>query len=73
MSTRRSSRGAGSVPLVPILLGLLALLDLEIEIRLLLDHFTLTSLVTALRSHPLATFTLLLLPSLWRHYGRDTP
>jgi hypothetical protein len=27
--------------------------------------------VTALRSHPLATVTLLLLPSLWRHYGRD--
>lgn len=66
MSTRRSSQGR--VPLVPLLLLLLALLDLETEIRILIDHFTITSLLTGLRSHLLATTTLLLLPSLWRHY-----
>jgi hypothetical protein len=47
---------------------LLALMDLQTEIRLLLDHFTFSTLVNAIRSHLLATTTLLLLPSLWRHY-----
>jgi hypothetical protein len=67
-----SSRGV-RVPVVPLLLLLLALLDLETELRLLLDHFTLTSLVVAIQNHLLATTTLLLLPSLWRIYQRQLP
>ena len=66
MNTQRSM--GARVPLVPILLMLLALMDLQTEIRLLLDHFTFSTLVNAIRSHLLATTTLLLLPSLWRHY-----
>jgi hypothetical protein len=67
-----SSRGV-RVPVVPLLLLLLALLDLETELRLLLDHFTITSLVVAIQNHLLATTTLLLLPSLWRTYQRQLP
>ncbi|MEX0588409.1 MAG: hypothetical protein WD136_04055 [Cyanobium sp.] len=56
-----------------MLLGLLALLDLRIELRLLWDHFTLASLAFALRSHPLAVAVLLLLPSLVKHYRSRRP
>jgi hypothetical protein len=52
------------------LLLLLALADLQIEFRILLDRFTFTSLITAIRSHPLAVAVLVLQPSLWRHYRR---
>lgn len=62
-SLHRSAR-----PLVPLLLGLLALLDLRQELLLLADHITLTALMNGLRSHPLAIAVLLLLPSLWRRY-----
>ena len=55
---------------VPMLLGLLALLDLRVELQLLADHFTLAALTEALRNHPLATAVLLLLPSLVSHYRR---
>ncbi|MFM7732849.1 MAG: hypothetical protein ACKO6F_05210 [Cyanobium sp.] len=58
------------LPLVPVLLLLLALADLQIEIRLLLDRFTITSLLTAISSHWLAVAVLLFQPSLWRHYRR---
>jgi hypothetical protein len=51
---------------VPILLGLLALLDLSQELQLLAQHFTLTALWYAVVSHPLAVVVLLLLPRLWR-------
>ena len=61
---RRSLRGS----IVPILLALLALLDLRVELQLLADHFTLSSLAAAVRNHLLATAVLLLLPSLLRHY-----
>jgi hypothetical protein len=56
-----------------LLLGLLALLDLRVELQLLGDHFTLAALAAAVRSHPLAVAVLLLLPSLARQYrrGRD--
>lgn len=70
--TKRPSRGGG-VPLVPIILFVLALLDLETEIRLLIDHFTITTLFVAIQTHLLATTTLLLLPSLWRLYQRGQP
>jgi hypothetical protein len=57
-------------PAVPVLLFFLALLDLRSEIRLLLDHFTLTTLLAAIQNHLLAITILALLPSLWRHYRR---
>lgn len=56
-------------PLIPLVLLLLALLDLRVDLRLLLDHFTVTSLAEAVRFHPLAVMVLLLTPSLWRRYG----
>ncbi len=55
-------------PLVPVLLALLALLDLRQELQLLADHITLTAVMVAVRTHPLAIAVLLLLPSLWRRY-----
>jgi hypothetical protein len=60
----------GGWPAVPLLLLLLALMDLRVEFRLLLDHFTLAALSAAIRSHLLAVLVLLLQPSLWRHYRR---
>jgi hypothetical protein len=60
------------VPAVPLLLLLLALADLRSEFRLLLDHFTFTTLLTAVQSHLLAVTTLVLIPSLWRIYQRDS-
>lgn len=73
---RRASAGTGSRPLtsgaslVPLLLLLLSLVDLRVEILLLIDHFTFTSLVQAITAHPLAVVVLLLQPSLWRRYRR---
>ena len=53
----------------PLLLVMLALADLRTEILLLLDHFTLTSLLFAMRHHVLAVAVLLGSPSLWRRYA----
>jgi hypothetical protein len=50
------------------LLALLALFDLRVELLILLDHFTFTSLAAALSSHLLAVSVLLLTPSLLRRY-----
>ncbi|MDP7994635.1 MAG: hypothetical protein RAK21_06695 [Synechococcus sp. SP2 MAG] len=54
---------------IPLLLGVLALLDLRVELQLLFDHITLTSLIFAIRHHLLAVVVILLLPSMWCHYG----
>jgi hypothetical protein len=53
---------------VPLLLALLALLDLRVELQLLRDHVTVAALASAVRSHPLAVAVLLLMPSLLQHY-----
>ena len=58
--------------LLPPLL-LLALGDLRVDLQLLIDHFTVTTLVTAMRSHPLAVVVLMAQPSLWRRYGKRQP
>ena len=55
-------------PLVPMLLALLALLDLRVELQLLFDHVTLTSLSEAVRNHLLAVMVLMFTPSLLRRY-----
>jgi len=65
----QSPRSQRSWSLLPPLLLVLALGDLSTELRLLLDHFTVTTLVTAIRSHPLAIVVLVAQPSLWRQYG----
>jgi hypothetical protein len=52
------------------LLLVLSLLDLRVEILLLIDHFTFTSLFQAITSHPLAVTVLMLQGSLWRRYRR---
>ncbi len=64
-------RGAGRtarlrLPLIPLVLALLALLDLRTVFQLLLDHFTITSLVEIPRHHPLAIAVLLCTPWLWK-------
>jgi len=51
-------------PWVQAFLALLALLDLRVELQLLLDHFTWSSLIQIPVHHPLAVAVLLLLPSL---------
>ena len=60
--SRSGSRG------LPLVLILLALMDLRMEIMLLLDHFTFTSLLYGVRHHALAVMVLLAAPSLWRRY-----
>jgi hypothetical protein len=61
------------LPLVPVLLLLLALADLRVELQLIADHFTFTTLAAAIRTHLLAVSVLLLQPSLWKHYRRQRP
>jgi hypothetical protein len=56
------------IPALPILLGLLALVDLRFDLRLLADHFTFTTLWNTVVHHALAVLVLLLLPDLWRRY-----
>lgn len=51
--------------LLPLLLVVLALLDLRAELVLLWDHFTLTSLLAIPRHHPLAVVVLLSSPWLF--------
>ena len=60
--SRSGSRG------LPLVLIVLALMDLRMEIMLLLDHFTFTSLLYGVRHHALAVMVLLATPSLWRRY-----
>ena len=52
------------LPLIPLLLLLLALIDLRVELRLIADHFTLTAVSSAIRSHLLAVFVIALQLSL---------
>lgn len=75
MTGSRRASGSGSLRqrpfpqrVIPLILALLAVLDLRVELQLLVDHFTLTSLWFALGSHPLAVAVLLLTPSLLRRY-----
>lgn len=57
--------------MLPLVLLVLALIDLRVELILLWDHFTLTSLSAAVRSHLLAVAVLVSQPSLWHHYRRS--
>jgi hypothetical protein len=57
--------------MLPIVLLVLALIDLRVELILLWDHLTMTSLLGAVRSHLLAVAVLVSQPSLWHHYRRS--
>ncbi len=63
--------GTPGSPLLPLVLLVLALIDLRVELILLWDHLTLTALSAAIRSHLLAVAVLVSQPSLWRHYRRS--
>ncbi len=60
--------GTRGSPLLPLVLLVLALIDLRVELILLWDHLTVTALSAAIRSHLLAVAVLVSQPSLWRHY-----
>ena len=73
MATSEVSNGSAKLwrirlPLAPLVLGLLAVLDLRVEIQLLLDHFTWISLAMIPAAHPLASAVLVLLPSMLRRW-----
>lgn len=57
--------------MLPVVLLVLALIDLRVELMLLWDHLTLTSLIAAVQSHLLAVAVLVSQPSLWSHYRRS--
>lgn len=62
------SRGFSGERWLPLVLLGLSLWDLRTEFRLLLEHFTFTQLIFALRHHCLAVVVLFCSPSLWRRY-----
>ncbi len=62
------AEGSRSAQGLPLLLIVLALVDLRMELLLLLDHFTFTSLLYGISHHALAVMVLLSAPSLWRRY-----
>lgn len=51
---------------VGLLLAALALYDLRVDLQLLREHFTWTSLLEGFTAHPLAIAVLLLTPSMMR-------
>lgn len=72
MSSTQATPGARrGLPLLPLLLLALALIDLRVELMLLWDHLTFTAVVAAIQSHLLAVAVLVAQPSLWRHYRRS--
>ena len=69
VSDLRSGRGRHRSALwFQALLIVLALLDLRTELLLLVDHFTVTSVLFTVRYHLLAVVVLLASASLWRRY-----
>lgn len=67
LSAQPAPRRRG-LPGLPVMLMILAIADLRVDLLLLFDHFTLTTLTQAILSHPLAVAVLVAQPSLWRHY-----
>ena len=53
----------------PLVLVILSVWDLRTEFRLLLENFTYTAVVYAVRHHSLALITLIGSPSLFRRYS----
>jgi hypothetical protein len=69
-ASERSEAGRRGWPLLPLVLLVLALIDLRVELMLLWDHVTLTAITAAVRAHLLAVAVLVCQPSLWHHYRR---
>lgn len=55
---------------IPLLLAVLALVDLRGEVQLLRDHFTWSALVAAISAHPLAVAVLIFTPIQLRRSSR---
>ena len=62
MSSGPGRRRHKQLPVIPLLLAVLALLDLRTEVQLLLDHFTVASLIEIPRHHHLAIAVLACTP-----------
>ncbi len=56
---------------IPTILLLLSLLDLRTEIKILLDHLTLTSLIYTVKHHILAVSIIISSPSLFKVYSKN--
>ena len=55
---------------IPIILVLLAFLDIRTELLIILDHLTVTSLIYTVKYHLLAITVLLVSPSLFQAYSK---
>ena len=53
---------------IPFILLIIAVHDLRGEIRILLDHVTITSIIYSVKSHPLSFLIIMLFPSLCKAY-----
>ena len=51
---------------IPIILISLSIYDLRIDLRLLLDSFTFSSLLYTITEHPLAVIVLITIPTLFK-------
>ena len=56
---------------IQIILIILALYDLRIELRILLDYFTISALFHTIYEHPLAIIVLLTLPNMLNSLKED--
>ena len=53
---------------IPLILLLFAVYDLRTELKILLDHLTIISIIYTIKHHPLAIATLIFMPSLIQKY-----
>ncbi len=56
---------------IPILLIVLSIIDLQTEIKILIDHLTITSLIYTIKHHILATAIIIFSPSLLKVYSNS--
>ena len=55
---------------IQIILIILSIYDLRIDLRLLLDYFTFSSLLYTVTHHPLAIAVLITIPSLFKSFKK---
>ncbi len=55
---------------IPIILVILSIYDLRIDLRLLIDFFTFSSLIYTLFEHPLPFTVLLISPALFKSFRK---
>ena len=56
---------------IPFLLIILSIYDLRIDLRILLDFFTFSSLLYTITEHPLAITVLLTIPTIFNTFRND--